>query len=412
MLSPTSVAVPTDRESIVDGGSPTGGSWPPNPIHVLHVMPQLGVGGTELALVRIVRGLSDQRFQHHVCAMRKCSDLERWTSELGAEPMVMDEGKKGLRFPIRRLVRMMRSLKPDIVHSRNWGGLEAVLSARLAGVPSVVHSEHGYDPAMLKGLPVRRRLFRRGMYALSDTLFAVTSELAQYHAEQGYVPASRFRTIHNGVDTARFGRNPAAAAHVRSEFGIPTEALVVGWIGRMAPIKDLPTLLRASASLAHRFPQMRVLLAGDGPERQRWQTVAEQLPELRGRVIFAKERHDVPDVLSAMDVFVLPSTREGMSNTLLEAMASGLPVIATAAGGTPEVVEDGISGWLFQPGDDGALAALLEPLLSSPDFRVSAGQAARHRVENDFSLRRMVEEYERLYLELAQSRRKKAHVRN
>jgi glycosyltransferase involved in cell wall biosynthesis len=204
------------------------------------------------------------------------------------------------------------------------------------------------------------------------------------------------------VDTERFGRNPAKAARIRNEFGIAVDAVVVGWIGRMAPIKDLPTLLRACASLADRFPNLRLLIAGDGPERAKWQAVANDLPALARRVTFAQERHDVPDVLSAMDVFVLPSMIEGMSNTLLEAMASELPVIATNAGGTPEVIENGVSGWLFQPGDDRALAGWLEPLLRSADFRANSGRAARRRVEEDFSLRKMISDYEKLYLDLAQ----------
>jgi sugar transferase (PEP-CTERM/EpsH1 system associated) len=316
-----------------------------------------------------------------------------------------------LRFPLRRMIHMMRSLQPDIVHSRNWGAIEAVLAARMAGVPAIVHSEHGYDPAMLHGLPLRRRVFRRGMYGLADSVFAVTKELGRYHAAQGYVDAARFASIPNGVDTSHFGRNPEAAARVRAEFAIASDAMVIGWIGRMAPIKDLPTLLRACASLAERFPKMMLLIAGDGPERQRWQAVADALPALAGRVIFAAERHDVPDVLSAMDIFVLPSTTEGMSNTLLEAMASELPIIATNAGGTPEVVEDGRSGWLFSPGDDRALAAFLEPLLTDGQLRANAGAAARYRVETEFSLRKMLERYEQLYLRLAE-RKKANHVRN
>jgi sugar transferase (PEP-CTERM/EpsH1 system associated) len=416
--SPVATSSSAERESALQ--SPLAGAAEQRPIRVLHVVPQLGVGGTELALVKVVRGLNDGRFEHHVWAMRSCSDPERWTREFERSPIVVDEGKKGFSFPLRRMARMMRSLQPDIVHSRNWGALEAVLSARMAGVPGIVHSEHGYDPAMLGGLPLRRRVFRRGMYGLANGLFAVTRELGRYHAAQGYIAAARFATIPNGVDTNRFGRNEAASARVREEFGIACDAVVVGWIGRMAPIKDLPTLLRACASLAERFPKMTLLIAGDGPERQKWQAVANDLPFLAGRVVFAAERHDVPDVLSAMDIFVLPSTSEGMSNTLLEAMASELPIVATNAGGTPEVIEDGVSGWLFQPGDDRALVGLLESLLVNPQLRANAGAAARHRVEQEFSLRRMIERYEQLYLQLAersQNRRNrkdeiKAHVRN
>jgi len=412
MLSPTS-ALPAVPVKTINQQSGTPGAWSTSSVRVLHVVPQLAIGGTELTLARIVRALSDEQFSHRVCAMRGCSDRESWNAELDSDPIVISEQhQRGFRFPVRQLVKLMRELKPDVVHTRNWGGLEAVLAARMAGVKAIVHSEHGYDPSMLGGLPLRRRVFRRGMYSIVDRLLAVTSELADYHAAQGWVSRKKFQVIHNGIDTDHLQPSAARRATARREFGIGSNDVVLGWMGRMAPIKDVPTLLRAAASLAKRHPQLRVLLVGSGSEEQRWRSGAQGHSELNGRVVFTGERRDVGEVLSAMDVFVLPSVREGMSNTLLEAMALELPVIATAAGGNSEVVEDRVSGFLFKPGDNLALANLLEPLIVNSELRARMGEAARRRAETHFSLRRMTSNYAQLYLEVAQKRPETTYVRN
>jgi sugar transferase (PEP-CTERM/EpsH1 system associated) len=382
------------------------------PVRVLHVVPQLAIGGTELALARLIRGLDRSQFEHSVCAMRGCRDWGHWAEQFGFSPTVVEGTERGLRFPMRRLVRIMREARPDVVHTRNWGALEAVLAAQIAGVPAVVHSEHGYDPAMLSGLPLRRRVFRRAMYSMADTLFTVTAELGHYHAAQAWINERKFRVIHNGVDTDRFRRHEQFREQIRREFNFGLSDVVIGWAGRMAPIKDLPTLFRAAARVAQKFTAVRLLICGNGPERKVWQELAESIAPLKGRTVFAGERHDIPAIMSAMDIFVLPSIREGMSNTLLEAMAAELPVIATSAGGNREIVEDGVSGFLFAPGDVEKLTCLLDHLAQNPDLRLRFGQAARRRVESDFSLRRMIEQYSELYQELARPRLRTEHVRN
>lgn len=413
MRSQTIAGQTVKRQDLPWRRDPAPGGVQAQPVlHVLHVVPQLAIGGTELALARLIAGLDRSFFRHSVCAMRGCSDLELWTRELGARPFVLDPVGRRLRFPLVRLIRLMRDLRPDVVHSRNWGSLEAVVAARIAGGCAVAHSEHGYDHAMLRGMPLRRRLFRRSAYTLTDGLCAVSAELSEYHAEKAWVSRRRFQVVHNGVDLCRFGISDARRALIRRELGIGHDEFVVGWVGRMEPIKDVPTLLRACASLSGRWPRLRVLLVGTGSERQRWEAEAQNHGELRNRVLFVGERRDIPEMLSAMDVFALPSISEGISNTLLEAMASYLPILATSAGGNPEVVEEGVTGWLFASGDDRALARWLEELLSSPERRVRMGHAARRRAEEHFSLRGMVEQYAQLYLDLAQLRGKGENVRN
>jgi sugar transferase (PEP-CTERM/EpsH1 system associated) len=308
------------------------------------------------------------------------------------------------QFPLFRLARLMRAWRPHIVHSRNWGTIEAIPAARLAGVPVAIHSEHGYEIEMLAGLPTRRRLFRRAAYGMADAVFAVTRELRDYHARQAWLRPDRIGVIYNGVDTRRFAPRPEEHVRIREALGVPAGRFVVGTVGRMVPIKDHPTLLRAAEIMAHGGADVHVLLVGAGPELERNQQIVKASGVLSGRVTFTGASGDVPNLLQSMDAFALPSISEGMSNTLLEAMATGLPVIATAVGGNPEIIEEDRCGTLFRPGDAESLAAHLAQLAGSEEFRRERGAAARRRAEERFSLKRMLEDYSEMYRTLAARR--------
>jgi sugar transferase (PEP-CTERM/EpsH1 system associated) len=313
-----------------------------------------------------------------------------------------DSGLQLLLFP---LIRIMRAYRPHIVHSRNWGAIEAIPAACLAGVPIVIHSEHGYEVETITGLPSHRRLLRRAAYAMADAVFTVSVELRAYHAKQAWVSQKHIRVIHNGVDTARFSPRPEIQQEVRRRFGLSAHAFVVGAVGRMVSIKDYQTLLRAAELLAGKGVDLQVVFVGSGPELSGLQQTAEASAHLSGHVRFLGTVPDTAEILNAMDAFVLPSLSEGMSNTLLEAMASGLAVVATNVGGNPELVVDGSSGYLFPPGDSQALASVLEELSRDPERRCQAGQAARRRALDEFSLDGMISNYRNLYLELGARRR-------
>ena len=322
-----------------------------------------------------------------------------------------------LQFPLFRLARIMRQYRPHIVHTRNWGAIEAVAAAKLAGVPAVVHSEHGYEVDMFAGLPLRRRLFRRASYAMADAIFAVTRELRDFHARQAWIRQETMGVIYNGVDTRLFAPNHETRVALRKELNLPADSFVVGTVGRLVSIKDQQTLLKAAALLSGCGVDVRVLLVGWGPLRESLQRLAMGGP-LEGKVCFAGDSVRVSQMLNAMDVFVLSSLNEGMSNTLLEAMACGLPVLATNVGGNPEIVEHNVNGCLFRPGDASWLADKLELLARSPALIHQLGTAARNRAIESFSLSRMLETYRSFYLDLAARRQvaaartDTAHVRN
>ena len=384
-------------------------------LRVLHIISYMGRGGAEMGILKLIAGLGDG-FEHRICTTRGF-DADFVRSSFSEEKMYFaGSSDLKLQFPLFRLVRIMRQYRPHIVHTRNWGAIEAVAAAKLAGVPVVIHSEHGYEVDMFAGLPIRRRLFRRAAYAMADAVFAVTRELRDFHACQAWIHPERIGVIYNGVDTQRFAPHRETRIVVRKELGLPEEAFVVGAVGRLVPIKDQQTLLKAAALLSGSGIDVRVLLVGSGPERERLQGRATDA--LEGRVCFAGDSDRVPEMLNAMDVFVLPSLGEGMSNTLLEAMACGLPVLATNVGGNPEIIENNLNGCLFTPGDAEWLASKLKLLARDPALIHQLGTAARNRAIESFSLSRMLETYRSFYLDLSARRRiaavrtDTAHVRN
>lgn len=376
----------------------------PQRLRILHFFSYLGLGGTELTALRMVNGLDQNSFESQLCGIRgfdpqvttvRCRDAA--IISLPSDPA----GTRTLIFALRELIERLR---PHIVHSRNWGTIEAIPAARLAGVPIIIHSEHGYEMDSLAGLPMRRRLFRRAVYGMATAIFAVTSELQQFHAHQAWVSPSRIRVLSNGIDTQLFSPRPELRRSVLEKAGVPTSRFILGTVGRLVPIKDHTTLLKAAEVLAQRGVDVHVLLAGAGPELTRHQKFLEGSPALMNRVTFLGSRDDVSEILNGMDVFVLPSFSEGMSNTLIEAMACELPVLATRVGGNPEVVGSQLADSLFTPGDVDGLAASLERLARDASLRRTLGKVARQRAVSSFSLECMVGNYQRLYLEMAERR--------
>ncbi len=372
-----------------------------HPVRVLQVVTQLAMGGTEMALLGVMGGLNDGHFQQGICAVRRWDRNMPVPDSVGAKVFVASNGRKGREFSLLRLMRVIKQFKPDILHSRNWGSIEAVPAARLAGVPAVVHSEHGYELDILGGLPLRRRLLRRAVYGMADAVFTVSQDLRDYHARQAWFPADRIRVINNGVNISQFRPQREVRRLTRERLKLPQESLVVGSVGRLVPIKDHLTLLRAAEIMLRGGTAVDILLVGSGPESDRLKDYASRSSALQGRVHIMMADFEVADLLNAMDIFALPSVCEGMSNTLLEAMACGLPVLATCTGGNPEVLQEGRTGWLFRPGDAKALALGLENLATNVELRRQFGEAGRLRVVEQFGLDRMVEHYRSLYFELA-----------
>jgi sugar transferase (PEP-CTERM/EpsH1 system associated) len=379
------------------------------PLRILHVLTHLSRGGMEYGVLKLVKGLDPVLFQHRVCSLRGRDSTAKDFEPLHRDLLVAPQSGFGARCPVLWLARSIRAWRPHVVHSRNWGAIEAIAAARLAGVPVVIHSEHGYEIDMLIGLPWRRRILRRCLYSLANVVFAVTKDLRDFHARQAWTP-TKIRVINNGVDTGRFSPDPAARWELRQKFGL-SDAFTVGSIGRMVPIKDYDTLLEAIVAVSENGVEVRALLVGDGPELPRLRRRVADCPQLANRVIFVGASDAIPQLLNAMDVFVLPSVHEGMSNTLLEAMATGLPVLATEVGGNPEVMINGRHGWLFPARNVSALANCIYQLATNKAQRQQFGIAARQHAVQQFGLKRMLDSYTQMYCEfVATNRRFRRHL--
>jgi sugar transferase (PEP-CTERM/EpsH1 system associated) len=369
---------------------------------VAHVVHSLEVGGLENGLVNIVnqdRGA----FRHLIVCLERDGAL-RARLRPGVEVRVVGKRKGHDLRAFVRLVRLLRQARPAVVHSRNWAAFDAVVAARVAGVPIVVHSEHGREMSDPEGRNWRRNWVRRRLGPLISRFVTVSDDLGKWLVSVVGVPERKVVTIHNGVDVRRFGGHDRPAVRVR--FGLPMEAVIVGTVGRLDPVKDQAGLIRAFVPLAQVHPEALMVIVGDGPCRRELEGIVAGLG-LRERVRLLGVVSDVPAILGALDVFVLPSIAEGMSNTILEAMASSLPVVATRVGGSPEMVEDGVTGTLVPARDAEALRKALGIYLEDESLRTIHGKAARQRSIDLFSLERMGSGYMGLYAELLAGQRER-----
>lgn len=372
-------------------GVSTNGGGRTSGIDILHVVHSLDVGGTENGLVNLVTRLRPE-FRHAVVAMTEAGPLG---ARLPAEIPVIALGKRpGLDAPAgARLTAAIRRLRPRIVHTRNWGAMDAVVAARLARVPIVIHGEHGREASDPAGLNPRRNRLRRLLAPLVHRFVAVSLDLEQWLVQTVGIPARKVVAIHNGVDTERF--SDAHRAVGRALLGAADDVLVIGTVGRLDPVKDQLGLLDAFAAL-DRAERALIVIVGDGPCRSALDERARR-GDLAGRARLLGERGDVATLLPGFDVFVLPSLAEGTSNTILEAMASGLPVVATRAGGNPELVIDGLTGTLVEVGDRCALTRALAQYAEDRCRRSVHGTNGRQRALQHFSLASMSHRYAELY---------------
>jgi sugar transferase (PEP-CTERM/EpsH1 system associated) len=362
---------------------------------IVQVVPSLRVGGLENVVVRLVEHLTPLAEQAVVTPAGTGPLADR--VPVGVPVFPLGETRRPDRWNALRMARLFRKLRPDIVHTRNWTCIDAIIGARLAGVPVVIQGEHGREAADPEGRNRRRQQVRRFLSPFITEFVAVSRDLARWLIEEVRVPGRKVRTIYNGVDTERYVPGDRAAA--RRALGIPPDWTVAGTVGRLDPVKDQAGLVRAFAQVGNKG-RSALVIAGDGPSRRQLEAVVSELA-IGDRVRLLGERDDVPMILRALDIFVLSSIGEGISNAILEAMATGLPVIATRVGGNSELVRDGLTGRLIEPRSPEALAEALAAYVDDPVLARAHGAAGRERAEREFGLERMRAGYTTLYRQYA-----------
>jgi len=368
---------------------------------VVHVIYALGTGGLENGLVNLINRTPPGRYRHAIiCLTESGSFAERIT--VPAVPIIALHKRPGHDPAVYwRLWRALRRLRPAIVHTRNLAALETQILGLLMPRTRRVHGEHGRDVHDLDGSNPRYRWLRRGLSPLLHRFICVSRDLERWLVEEVRIPRRKVCQLYNGVAHERF----AAPAQRPPDWppDWPVEALVVGTVGRLAAVKDQRSVVRALAHIFRERPALRGtvrgIVVGDGPERAALKAEVASAG-LEETIWFAGDREDVPALLAAMDLFLLPSLGEGISNTVLEAMAAGLPVIATRVGGNPELVVEGETGHLVPVGDPAALAAAMLPLLEDGARRRALGEAGRQSVRERFDWSRTVAGYLAVYDEV------------
>lgn len=363
------------------------------PIQLIHIVRDFSHGGMENGVANLVNHHDPERVQGSIYVLAKADGFVHRVRDQH-RVVVLDRCQGNDPWVVWHLARRLRRAKPDIVHTHGWGTLvEGGIAAKLARVPVWVHGEHGTMETRRRNIWAQRMMWR-----WADQLLSVSENHRQALAQTMGVAADRIQAIPNGVALDRFQERSTTTA-LRQRFHIPSGHVVIGSVGRLVEVKHYHHLITALAGLIRQQMPISGVLIGDGPLRSALQEQAETLG-IAERVHFLGRRDDVPALLPLLDLFVLPSRSEGMSNTILEAMATGLPVVATAVGGTPEMVVDGETGRLVLPEDPKGLEAVLATLLANAEQRRYMGQQARRRVETLYSLSAMVRAYETLYEQL------------
>ncbi len=381
---------------------------------VLRVIARLNVGGPALHVAYLTAGLAERGFDTVLVVgtlARGEASMESAAERRGVKIETIEDLHREIA-PLRdaravtRLARLIRRERPAILHTHTAkAGAVGRIAALLAGdarPPIVVHTFHGH---VLRGYfgPVKTfgfRLLERLLARMTTQLIAVSPEVRDDLVRLGVAPESKFAVVRLGIELdERVGSDGARRRGTRRVLGIPEEAFVVGWFGRMTAVKRTPDVVRAFRGAVDEGVDARLLLVGDGPERDGLERLAHELGVMR-RCLFLGYQEEVGRYYDAIDVLVLPSANEGTPVSVIEALAAARPVVATRVGGTPDVVRDGVDGFLVEPGDVDAISARLAELAGDPELRARMGAAGRERVGERYAVGRLVADTERLYRSL------------
>ena len=371
-----------------------GGAGDARPL-VVHILHRFDTGGLENGVVNLINHLP--QFRHAVVAITEITAFKERVKAPGTQFISLNKPPGQGLWLYPRVYRLLRQLQPAVVHTRNLGAMEFQLPARAARVPLRVHSEHGWEVGDLGGVNRANQRLRRIYSVAVHRFVALSRAIETYLTGPVGIPARRVQRICNGVDTRRFapgGVVPPAWPFRRGDH------LVIGSVGRMQAVKDplnlVEAFLRLRDSCPAQWPSLRLVMLGGGPLLAQAQSRLDAAGAA-GQAWLPGDRSDVAELLPCFDVFALPSLAEGISNTLLEAMASGCAPVATDVGGNGELVTHDVNGLLVPSNDSAALADALARLVHDGAVRERLALASLARARAEFSLDGMVQAYGQLY---------------
>jgi glycosyltransferase involved in cell wall biosynthesis len=363
------------------------------------VLPSLAVGGMEVMTCDLARGLSAREHQVGITCIEEEGELAELLRDSGVSVRLV--GCPGVRpnfVPDNSLTRHFAALGCDVVHLHNGVWAKAALACRSARVPAIISTMHGFiNNERWFNEPLRWWGARH-----SDVIVAVSGPLQRHLVERTRIPGPKVTVLGNGIDTDRFAPGPRSGA-LRSRFGIAPDVPVLGCVARLDPIKNHSMLLATLERVLAFFPETRLVLVGDGPLRETLQAQVTGMGLTRS-VIFAGVFPDPAPLYRDLDAFVLASLSEGTSISILEALASGIPVVATGVGGTPDLLEGGACGLLIPSGDAVAMADAVNGILRDRNLRSQLAASGRARAVACFSHSSMVASYEDLYRSVLRKR--------
>jgi len=369
---------------------------------VCHVIHALGVGGAEVLVNQMVRELA----ANYRCIVAVLDEVGEIGTQLQDDGFIVEHLHRGEgidRACARRLNDLVRRENVSLLHAHQYTPFfQAMLSRGLFGSTPVLFTEHGRHVPDLPSL--KRSIVNRLLLRKQDRMVGCGGSVQQALIDNEGLPRHRVELVYNGVDLDDLASAPAGARPaIRSGFGFSHDDFVVVQVARLHELKDHQTALRTIHCARQQHPQMRLLIVGDGEERTAIEETINEL-NLHDNVVLAGSRNDVSHLLAASDAFLLTSISEGIPLTVIEAMAAELPVVSTAVGGLPEMIEDGVTGFLCEAKDHEALAGRLIQLASHPDDRQQIAVAGNIMAGRRFSLKHMLNTYSTIYSEMIPER--------
>ncbi|WP_394778178.1 TIGR03088 family PEP-CTERM/XrtA system glycosyltransferase [Undibacterium sp.] len=380
---------------------------PVNPLPlVVHLVYRLDFGGLETVLAECVNRMPADKYRHAIVCLTDYTAFSQKITRPGVEIHALHKpAGLGLGTHVK-LWKLLRKLRPTILHTYNLAAIEYSFTAAMAGVPVRIHAEHGRDLSDPQGKNPKHNMLRRLLIPFIDCYVPVSRDLRQWLKDVIGVPEDKNLLINNGVDTAHFVPAVSATAAM-ADTEAAASPFVVGTVGRVQDIKNHKGLVIAFQRLLELLPEhkdtLRLQIVGDGPLMAQLQEQV-QAAGLADHIWLAGARSDIAELMRGFSVFVLPSFAEGTPVTLLEAMSSGLPVIASAVGGIPDVVSEQHTGMLVQATDYEAIAAALADYYRQPQRMAAHGAAGRLLVEQRYSIAAMLQNYTKLYDALCQAK--------